>query len=148
MNRNYRLLDEIVQIIEAEPEMWNQGYWGLAPISGERGEVMPACKTAKCVAGWAVSLRDYDLVYDQSWRNAASTETCKHIVTGESKRIDAAARDLLGLSFADSDRLFNGDNDLDAIKSIIRKWKVEDGIIKLTCDTCGQELSSPADSVA
>jgi hypothetical protein len=144
MNRNYRLLDEIVHIIETEPEKWNQGYWGIADFAGEMGEVMPACQTAKCIAGWAVSLRDYDLIFDGRTHN--TSETCQHIVTGRRENISATARVLLGLDVFDADKLFDGTNTLDQIEGIIHDWKVADGIIKPTCDECGQELPSVAPS--
>jgi hypothetical protein len=53
----YELLDEVVRVIEAEPRRLNMGNWIFMPSYVER-ELIPACGTVGCVAGWIVLLWD------------------------------------------------------------------------------------------
>jgi hypothetical protein len=113
--KNYDLMDETVDYIEAFPEDWDQGEW-VAP-----------CGTALCFAGNAALLAHptYMLELDDSYNLTGNLLNRKRERVGFISEV--AERDL-GLDGWEADDLFNGSNSLSQIKQIIAGWKKEDGV--------------------
>jgi hypothetical protein len=104
---NIDLLRKTMAHIEAHPETWEQAHW-----VSDKG-----CGTAYCFAGWTAAL------------SGASIDSKGHVDLPDGMRMHVSdyAAQLLGIplqdTFADAvlevDHLFNGDNDLDALRRIV-----------------------------
>lgn len=140
---NVALLDEVRKFIGENKEKWDQELWGYvleqtvpdyqeaiqafidARESGQDSKALldrmhaielepaPACGTRACFAGWTVLLRGATMTkggdfvddnYEEVWAGPA-------------------AQELLGLTNAEADALFQGTNDLEDIDEVIAKIK-------------------------
>lgn len=107
---------------EGEP-MWDQHKWiALPPNTMTEG----SCGTSGCFAGWAVMMfvPEFELdLPDEDWGREMVDNV---IINGESTPIEQKARELLELNMFEADALFDFDNDLLAIATVI--GKIEAGI--------------------
>lgn len=88
----YELLDEIATLITEEPRRYNQTFWKLNPTK-VREELLPACQTVCCVAGWVDELK--------------SPQPVRSFNYFEMLPVSDAARHILGLSQPQADELFS-----------------------------------------
>lgn len=111
MTVNVDLLTKTLAHIEAHPETWYQEDW----------RVRTDCGTACCFAGWAATLdgcvwyvRDDDLAEDDldGWAELIT-------IGGATVGVGEHAAKILGLSRYDADRLFDGGNNLTALRRIV-----------------------------
>lgn len=137
MTVNRELFEQIANVIELQPQYYNQGSWATAALGDIHKNVEDAeraaealgneCGTAFCIAGWAVSLSatpeqvkeakriardEYCLIDvvrdDRIYVNAqAFFDVLCEEVTGAGDAVAAGAK-LLGLGYDDADYLFNG----------------------------------------
>lgn len=128
--RGIQLLDKIIEIIERQPENWNQGWWAIAarPAGTEDYHTTyrylddtdytpESCGTAFCVAGWAAHLTGYKIRWytarDEDGNPNIEAEYCDK--DGEVMTIPHAAKLVLGIH---DSYLFSGFNTIDDIKRI------------------------------
>lgn len=100
-------LDAALAHIDAHPEEWFQRNWAL------RESTETLCGTSYCLAGWIVVLAggepDWYRIGDEDdryWDEAASAT-----LNGERHTISRHARELLGMDYAESSALWDGNND-------------------------------------
>jgi hypothetical protein len=114
---NEDLIRRVVAAIEAQPHKWDQGQFvgGAAWNGADPSE----CGTTFCFAGWALHLENR-LAFDSAVGLVALD------AHGKPRPFDVAARDLLGLTEHQAERLFyfvtsDGDEDvtLDELKGRI-----------------------------
>lgn len=130
---NSELAHTILDIIRANPKLWNQGMWAQTqtiPTEEEAGDLAvnqastELCGTAMCFAGWAVELEvgidwlelpgrgiyaapvgsGFDV--EDSWVEAVQTWS-------------SAGRGLLGLTEEESGVFFAGDNSLHTLEGLV-----------------------------
>lgn len=102
---NAALLTQVLDKIEREPGSWNQHWYATR----NRG---PECGTAYCFAGHAVVLAGLEV----DWERENSDEGF-WLVDG--RPIPDVARELLGITPHQAERLFAGGNDLDDLYEIV-----------------------------
>lgn len=130
------LFRRVVKQIETEPERWRQDAWVSSPAfdawqdawsdwyydevffrtQPEPEEIYTSaqvCDTAFCVAGWACALTDPDFEY-----SIGSVRKDGEIVG----TIEDVARDLLGLTQIQAEQLFEGENTLSDVKTLITHY--------------------------
>ena len=131
---NIDLLDLVVKTIEADPARWNQANWRTATMkqqadSVKTGMIEVDCKTAFCVAGWAVQLGSED---KPVWVDTSNIKANEHddpaFVSPVNKVISAEDRAtrLLGLDYDVASRLFNGSNTWRTVKAIVARIKADE----------------------
>lgn len=59
---NMEMLDNILDLIDAHPERWDQSTWATEVWEETEGEI---CGTALCVAGHAVAMKGYHIDYER-----------------------------------------------------------------------------------
>jgi len=131
-DRNKELFYEIADIIDFQPNTYNQGSWGeYAPdaaayvawskLYGDvrsdghedaRWAKVAECGTAMCVAGHAAHLSDFYPILTTDTQTNESSYTW-HEVSGlpnqpEGQPINRVARGLLGITEEEADTLFDG----------------------------------------
>ena len=87
----YKLLDEVCEVILAEPRRYNQEDWLIKGLPGEKTwgakRGLPECGTVGCVAGWVYTLK------------GAGTLSGTNTLTGKALwRVADDAQAILGLS--------------------------------------------------
>jgi hypothetical protein len=127
--RGVELLDKIIEIIEAHPEMHNQRSWAVITnvpglscnwdqdIDGD--SVPESCGTAMCVAGWAAHLcgGQFRFYAMRRWNGMElSASKVSRVDDGTTVAISEFASHVLGLNPYDAGVLFDEDNSLDRIK--------------------------------
>ena len=126
--RGLALLDKIIEIIEAHPELHDQHVWAkVSSFPGltrgwdlnRDGDTVPeTCGTTLCVAGWAAHLCGAQLEYRVSgWTRLVLTADYA-TMDGSFLRIDTLARQLLELDADFAEELFHDNNTLNSIKSL------------------------------
>ena len=131
---NVELLDLVIKTIKADPTKWNQGYYRTIPNRAkpeqqQDGRLVYAinCRTAFCVAGWAVQLGSENT---PAWTDSSTIVANEHDDPEEVSEgtifASARAKRLLGLDEYQADELFNGDNSLDEIERVVDQIKEED----------------------
>lgn len=136
---NADLADEVIAVIEAMPERWDQETWATSEKCPDpEKDILEegwSCGTGMCFAGWSVAI-GHELEWIES--NSPYSPGCFAIPAGEAEipsfmpvresyvkgmTIQQAARYLLGITEGEADDLFNGDNDLEDIKQRVEKLK-------------------------
>jgi hypothetical protein len=139
---NNEMLDLVMSKIIADQEHWDQGVW-RAQLDGSRTakvvdedgkKVLPVdCGTAFCFAGWTCQLDTQDTPrwasHDALWPNShdPSHDVYAYVVMAEVR-----ARRLLDLEEEEADVLFDGDNKLADLVSLVSQIKdgVEDPTVR------------------
>lgn len=130
----WKVYDRIEGVVKLEEDLgeplsegWNQATWASRyhPAEAEAAEVA-FCRTTYCFAGWACKesgdeiLLDAPSAYDSTCLcdvcvrarghqdRTVSAQQCRSSDTGRIRGIRNRAQDLLGLTEAQSDDLFNG----------------------------------------
>lgn len=107
---NLPLLRKVLDHVDAHPEEWVQSSWAIRGEALDRVleyhqvNAVPACGTAYCIAGHAVTMAGHDVLWLRHSSSTAATLT-----NGEAVG-DAAQREL-GLTNTEADHLFSGCND-------------------------------------
>ena|SRR5258706_8207228 len=103
---NLERLDQVINIIETNPERWDQGTWGS----------MTDCGSTYCIAGWACLLAGLTLNwFDNTLINANGHDP-----------FDAGQK-ILELTDEQAHYLFFARTDLDEIKLIRKEFEEENG---------------------
>jgi hypothetical protein len=130
---NFELLDEIMEFIRNHPKTWVQDSWykyvdpntGIATVDVKTEEVEDAnaCGTSFCFAGHAAIHEGFPLPpkeYGAEWDRL--------VIDGTEHYYEEAsdfARERLGLTYGQSDALFDGENtmeDLELIVSVLHAY--------------------------
>jgi hypothetical protein len=122
MIKDPELLKLAVKAIEAEPEKWNQNFWGMgrpkpgATVTVEMQSIFTnelinrkysildleneTCGTTMCLAGHVVTQAGFPLLLRaEGWEHADDrAETGRCLVDGKSVHISEKAKELLGLT--------------------------------------------------
>lgn len=128
-------LDNLLEWAEAEhakqlagkPSEWDQGHWAVdvARYNAWMGTNIPVpvdCGTACCLAGKTVAwMGGKFLVNDED--GAASYAK---MPSGEIVMVEALAEQTLGLTSAQADALFDGDNKIENVRYVVQQ--IKDGI--------------------
>lgn len=131
---NIPLLYQVLGHITAHPETWYQGDW-VAVINTHDGmrmyEVLASsdpqsthCMTAGCFAGWVGVLSpEIEFIGVTPGTHPEPNQRLLNAVkyNGRQVTLSHAAREVLGLTDHQSDRLFNGNNDLQDIARVVRE---------------------------
>jgi hypothetical protein len=127
------LLDSIIENIQENEQSWNQHDWaGADEVDLETGA---SCGSAFCVAGHAVLAVGAKILWkDQSWyqllhsdnHNIPKYGATYCLYNGETQLIETVARDALGLTHNQANRLFKDTNSLDDIIDIRDELAYED----------------------
>lgn len=138
---NAELADEVLAIIAAMPQRWNQGLWAESKsCPAEDKDILEeawSCGTAMCFAGWAVAIG-----HDLEWYQPYEGEACEAVPAGEAEvftdnwgdryvngmSIFEAAAYLLGISDTDAEALFDGCNDLEDLQRLVANFKRKYGV--------------------
>lgn len=111
---NEVLLRQVMEKIKSDLESWNQESWfamydqdGYPWYPGDFGE---PCETAYCFAGWTGIMTGFE-------KPAKETKTWDWRNDGE--HISDYAQRALGLSTAQADTLFAGENTLDDLENLV-----------------------------
>lgn len=138
---NADLADEVIAVIEAMPERWDQEAWAMSKKCPDpEKDILEegwSCETGMCFAGWAVAIG-----HELEWIDTDSRiyPGCFAIPAGEAEipslmparesyvqgmTIAQAATYLLGITEYEADRLFYSGNNLEDIKQRVErlKWK-------------------------
>src|SRR5258706_6245217 len=118
---NIELLDQIIGVIETEPEKWDQSDWGqFSKASGDKPENDNECGTAYCVGGWACVWGGKKLYWEDrgffSGTYSASYVQREDGMRGET--VSVAAQRLLGIDLDSASMLFSPANSLERIKEM------------------------------
>lgn len=108
---NDDLLIDVLAQIERTPERWNQRVWV------HRTD----CGTSYCFAGWACALTAPDVTQPDFLWSAATLHAQFAGQTGRTSRglVPTVAADVLGLTPAQADELFELDNTLDDLYDVV-----------------------------
>lgn len=112
---NVTLAYEVLDKIDANPELHNQRVWFLPLADG--------CGTAACFAGWTCLLAG-DAVVDEC---ACGDDRCLiryrvRTSDGELMPVDARAQELLGLDVFQAADLFDGVNSREHLGELVHAW--------------------------
>ncbi len=113
---NVRLLREILADIVLKPKRWYQGAWAERH---KRPDGKGWCNTTYCFAGHAVVRAGWRPV----WDGDPDATRCRK--DGEVKLIEDVAREVLGLTENQAEKLFDAPNDLGDLAKIVTQ--IEDG---------------------
>lgn len=108
MKPNIPLIRKTLEHIESHPEEWYQGNWAINTYS-------PAsCGTAYCFAGWALVLAGHDFgPSDNLWLFELDGRMVSNSEVG------VAAKNALGLTQHEANRLFYAHNSLQSLRDIV-----------------------------
>lgn len=111
MARNIELLTKVRDLIKKDPDKLDMGLWG--PVAdvidfGDSTGAKVSCGTTACIAGWAVQLHGYQLLVHPDHLGDDGVYEVSYCVGGNKcpMDIEKKAREILGLSQAESDFLF------------------------------------------
>lgn len=169
---NVKLLDWVMNHIEANQDLWDQNFWFTLNVNGFEGEELrqmilddpndPACDSAKCFAGWACT--------KEGWLPKFETDSFGGftqrvgLVEKDGLVVDCAmkARELLDIDMPTGSKLFDADNDLDDLRSMVayikehdnlNGWGNEDcndcsgtGQVESECYACGNETTDECEN--
>lgn len=115
--RNIELMSKIRDLLILEPNKHDQDSWASIPADlvkfNDGGTAKVSCGTAGCVAGWATYFAgDKYLVDGHSEYDEDTGIYYPTIVVAKNNkaiRLEARARDLLGLSYDEADYLFDSE---------------------------------------
>jgi hypothetical protein len=99
------MFEKIAAVIEESPDRYDQQYFGRSEFSdlGYLKDFEPECRTAHCVAGWALILSgDYKFIGYDAFMHVGG-----EVITGGAVQHDAA--EILGISSKEADHLFAAD---------------------------------------
>ena len=124
---NVELLQLVLKTIEADQSHWNQNYY--CQVAGRRernakGQLFYpiTCHTAFCFAGWAVQLGSQETpVWADSYYLFADQHDDPGDVCGGLIGASARAKNLLGLSYDQSESLFYAGNNINDLKEIVNR---------------------------
>jgi len=105
---NVKLLNRILDIIETDPDHWDQETWVTET----------PCGTAYCFAGWAVHLNGYK--FHPGWD--LSLNTSDEVYKDNEKEsiyIQDVAQEILGLTLLEATTLFSSWRTLDDIRAVV-----------------------------
>lgn len=136
---NADLADEVIAVIEAMPERWDQETWATSEKCPDPDKDILeegwSCGTGMCFAGWSVAI-GHELEWIES--NSQFYPCCFAIPAGEAEipsfmparesyaqgmTIEEAARYLLGITVSEADALFAAGSNLEDIKQHVAKLK-------------------------
>lgn len=128
---NYKLLDEIMEFIEAHPETWHQASWfqHLDPETGdskwhvtiEEVSERNSCGTSFCFAGHVALHEGFPsppLDSNESWERTIDGERWP-------EHVDTFAMNRLGITTAQADALFDGDNTMTDLRNMVTALHVD-----------------------
>lgn len=115
MTINKELIQQILDIIENEPEKHYQRHWFSIKKEVFKGGVFNWCNTACCVAGLAVAL---------TYNNFELEDDCDFIIVGKTNigHVRNVARELLGITKIDANMLFWSENSVEEIKELLNTF--------------------------
>lgn len=128
---NVPLLRKTMEHIKSHPEHWHQGSWrtdisedmaeslNAGRATGRHRPVPISCGTAMCFAGWACELAGDEWEADVFGGLDQFFVSDHVMVDGQPVRAAERARDLLGLTRFQADRLFEGLNRLEDLEEIV-----------------------------
>jgi hypothetical protein len=161
---NIKMLEKTLDVIKANKKRWDQGMWRGLIDPKARKKVMedpnatPACGTAMCFAGWAVSLDrgrwavsdktlfDLTVNYEENgeWDPRLAYED--KLIARKSEieagltdmdngkhyiSVEQRARNVLGLTQREANVLFSGDNNLSDLNALVKKLKKGEDITEV-----------------
>lgn len=146
MEMNKTLLREVFEQVQAEAHAedchWKQATWLQQRMSDADVEevhlntnthgpedvllVTPNCGTAMCFAGWATVVGDPGsrFILDDDTSAGVAMADRVLLTDGSVRNISSAAEEMLGIGWADGSRLFDGDNTLEDLRTILTEWGV------------------------
>jgi hypothetical protein len=110
---NVELLKKTLQHIKSKPELWGQGQW-FRTLYDNFGK---DSGTAGCFAGWACLLSGYE----RAPKDGGGQSTLNVVKHGslDADNVRHVAVNQLGISYDQADRLFDPDNSLEDLESIV-----------------------------
>ncbi len=118
-------LDGLLAWAEAEhekqlkglPSEWDQGHWAISRPDGT--PIAASCATACCLAGKTVAADGGKFLLNTPSYGEFGVATTAEMPTGEIVDVESYATERLGLTAAQSDKLFDADNDIQDVRDII-----------------------------
>jgi|SRR6478752_1351770 len=104
---------------------WDQGNW-IAPELQGHGLEVRICHSKACIAGQAVLAAGAEIIVtgavDLGNRVVFDYDKDEVFYQGESVGVSILARDLLGLNGIMADRLFDSDNSIHDLETLVHEW--------------------------
>lgn len=133
MALNVELLDKTMAHIEAHLDAWNQASWaqyeGDDLDTDELAQILmddpnnPPCGTGMCFAGWACVLSGHKLHFRTlDWAPYGAEAVMCNTDHGLDD-IPETAQELLGITFAERNELFDGGNTLEDLQALVDELK-------------------------
>lgn len=143
---NVKLLDWVMNHIEANQELWNQSFWFTLNANGFTGDQLkqmvlddpndPACGSAKCFAGWACTKEGW-LPRFTIHSGGAISLVGDVEKDGKVAYCETKASELLDIDVDTCYVLFNASNDLDDLKGMVAHIKEHGDLRDYDgCDNC------------
>ena len=141
---NKPAMRELKKWIREEPRRYNQGTWGAAKKANEVIDQKPPCGMVACLGGNAVLMRGYQLVYPREGdRDYASG--CRLPNKRETLSIEETAQEILGLTWAEAEVLFDGEPSNwtgDADDLLHKAGDIDEQIERMRDDFADEEMSN------
>ncbi len=112
--------------LAGQPSEWDQGFWAIAKTDkiGPMG-LEPDCGSACCLAGKAVAIVGGLFLMEKAPYTGTNRVRADYAEMPDGRRveIEAEARTILGLTWDQGAALFDGDNNITAVRRIIAEIK-------------------------
>lgn len=112
--------------LDGQPSEWDQGCWATAKTDKTGPMALePDCGSACCIAGKAVALVGGLFLMEVAPYGGTNRVRADYaeMPDGRQVEIEAEARKILGLTYDQGAALFEGDNDIAAVRRIIGEIK-------------------------
>jgi hypothetical protein len=119
MTVNAPLMWKVLEHIEAHPEEWDQGFWGV------QWGVQRDCTTTYCFAGWACVIGGNDQQQPHLLNDGVRTHLIDETVGGS--EIADEAIELLGIDTDAATVLFDNHNTLDDLRELVERYTADTG---------------------
>ena len=102
---------------------WNQEAWLDVELEEEDFQEIKICTSTGCIAGHAVIAEGAKIIIHPNPYGYPDIDAENVMYDGLVRSVPILARELLGLTQAQADVLFNGDRSIDELEFIVHEWQ-------------------------